>query len=620
MKATLLKNSIAMLFIVTIMTITLKVSGQHYKSWDGGSGPTKNFWSVKLELPWVNPVTGDWMDAKQTPQGTIPYTSTTVSATGRVNFKVDTLVARWLTNGLNRGFYLQSKMINTTIFDGRTCSTVANRPKLTIKTEKGTFNPPCSANANWSTASAVYDTRDKFSVSRDSWFAIVQFDLSGVQGTKVTSAILTLNCTLLKTAGVINIMEANPPAYKDGGDGKIPIMGIAQKYPLDKNINQDANVVFAADFSDLSKSVWNSGGPSGNYSQVYDPVTQSTYYRGDFPVGSLSSCSYERNVIRGKADGTPDKVETELYARYYVYLEKNWGSTVDANKMPGFDLRMGWWNPAQGGYWQATTGNGGSPGTGLKKWKNNRWEYQGCSERGHGGKKFGDGNPYDDLFWVGGYMYHLDQVGPFGEGIKWNGTVLSKEKWYCIEHYIKVNSISGPYDTLGNGTANFDGVYKVWVDGVLTYERNNFRWRRHPEMGIQGFWLNWYHGGVDPVEVNMNYRMNAVVIARKYIGPRRGINTRIDELVANENSFHIYPNPAQNEVNIKFEMPEAANLTIKLFNVLGQEAESIAEQENYPAGEHIVHLNTGNLSNGLYFIKLIDDNNKIQNGKIVIER
>lgn len=188
--------------------------------------------------------------------------------------------------------------------------------------------------------------------------------------------------------------------------------------------------------------------------------------------------------------------------------------------MPGWDGRFGWWNSV--GYWQNTTGNGGSRPTGLKV-RNaaaNRWEYEGASMRGHGGTRSNDGNPYDDLFWIGSYIYHLDQEGPYGESIRWPGIVVGKGRWYCIEQYIKMNSITGPFDETGNGVAIKDGEYRVWVDGVQAYERTNFRWRRHPEMGIQGFWLNWYHGGMTPAPRNMHFRMDAVVIAHSYIGPR----------------------------------------------------------------------------------------------------
>jgi hypothetical protein len=237
------------------------------------------------------------------------------------------------------------------------------------------------------------------------------------------------------------------------------------------------------------------------------------------PARMNQGCDLDHSVVGATAAGIPDKVETELYARYYVYLEEDWGSEVDGNKMPGWDGRFGWWNPV--GYWQSTTGNGGSRPTGLKvRNSSNHWEYQGASMRGSGGMRSNDGNPYDNLFWLGNYIYHLDQDGAYGEHNTWPGVVIDKGQWHCIEQHIRMNSITGPYDSVGNGEAMHDGQYTVWMDGVLAFKRANLRWRRHPEMGIQGFWLNWFHGGTALAPRDMHFRMDAMVIARSYIGPR----------------------------------------------------------------------------------------------------
>jgi hypothetical protein len=171
---------------------------------------------------------------------------------------------------------------------------------------------------------------------------------------------------------------------------------------------------------------WQSAGVATGSSTATDPITRSTYLRGLIPKAGLLGCDLEHNVVGATPAGTPNRTETELYARYYVYLEEDWGSELDANKMPGWDGRFDWWNSA--GYWQATTGNGGSPATGMKvrHASGNRWEYQGASVRGHGGPRSNDGNPYDELFWVGNYIYHLDQTGPYGESIHWPGMVIDK--------------------------------------------------------------------------------------------------------------------------------------------------------------------------------------------------
>jgi hypothetical protein len=470
-------------------------------------------------LPWKNEKTGDWLDANQEPQGAAAYAAVNVAGTGPVEADVTSLVARWMSSGDNRGFYLRSHQDWAFTFAGRAHADPAMRPTLTVTTDAGTFTAPCIANAHWApSTSSAFDTRTQFQVAKTAKYAIVQFDLSQVVG-NVKSATLTLTCTDLKYPDQLDLFEADPPKYRAGGGCAEPTLGIAQSYVYDMGIDQHPSVLFASDFSELGKPTWSVGGFTAGAEQINDPVTGSTYARGIIPAGKHGGCALERDVSPGNPDGTIANTETELYARYYVYLEDDWGSNVDGNKMPGWDGRFGAWKST--GYWYPLSGNGGAKASGLKlpSTEPGKWLYHGSSMRGHGGSVTDDGNPYDSLFWIGGYIYHLDQPSEYGEGVKWNGTVLERGKWYSIEHYLKMNSIEGPFDTIGNGAAVADGLYKAWVDGVQVYERANFRWRRHPEMGLQGFWLNWYHGGKQVSPKDMHFRMNHVVIARDYIGP-----------------------------------------------------------------------------------------------------
>jgi hypothetical protein len=505
---------------VPLPATTIPTTPGAFVTWDGGSGPSSSRWLNKLEIPWLNAGTGDWLDANQQSQGSAPIAAATISATGPVVFDVAPLVRRWLAGAHNRGFYLSSRQAWPTTFAGRAHASSASRPQLKIVTDTGSFTAPCVVSAHWSSTNfRADDSRMTFRLAKGIWFAVVQFDLSKVTGT-VRSATLTVTCESMRSEGVVEIYEANPPGFRIGAGSEKPRQGLALSYPMDRNIESHPKVLFASDFADLSRARWQVGAPGDGSQQIVDSRTNTTYLRGVIPKDGRGGGSLERDVVGGTADGLTDKVETELYARYYVFLEESWGSTVDTNKMPGWDGRFGFWNPR--GYWNAITGNGGARPTGKKVWNavKQRWEYHGASMRGHGGTKAGDGNPYDDLFWLGGYIYHLDQASYYGENVKWTGVVISKGRWFSIEHYIKMNSIVGPYDTVGNGEAVHDGEYRVWVDGVQAYERTNFRWRRHPEMGIQGFWLNWYHGGTRPALTDMHFRMNSVVIARDYIGPR----------------------------------------------------------------------------------------------------
>lgn len=501
-------------------------SPAQFLSWDAGSGPSRDYWSQKLLLPWAHPGAGDWLDARQQPQGHTPYASTLVHE-GPVLLAVTALVQRWLDSGSNRGFYLRSAEPWPYSFAGRLHATPSARPRLQLDLADGSSVVlPCTCNADWTPSSYLArDSRERFLVAAGNQLAVLQFDL-GALGTAATAApirnaTLHLHCLERKYAGRLEVMELNPPTFRIGGGSEPALGGLARGYVWDRGIARHPDVLFAADFSDLSRRLWQTGSAPAASRKLRDARSGSTVLASLIPAGQNQGGDLEHAVVGATPAGAPSRVETELYARYYLLLEDDWGSEVDANKMPGWDARLGWWNSA--GYWQSTTGNGGNRPSGLKL-RNaaaQRWEYEGASMRGHGGTRSNDGNPYDALFWLGNYIYHLDQDSAYGEPMPWTGVVIDRGRWHCIEQHIRMNSISGPFDAVGNGQALPDGQYTVWMDGVPAFARGGLRWRRHPEMGIQGFWLNWYHGGTAPAPRDMHFRMDAVVIARSYIGPRQ---------------------------------------------------------------------------------------------------
>jgi hypothetical protein len=488
-------------------------------SWDAGSGPDRAFWSQKLHLPWVHPGAGDWLDARQQPQGPQSYAALSAGV-GGLDFNVTALVQRWLRGADNQGFYLRSAENFPITLGGRNHAMASAQPLLRIDTDAGSLDLPCLCNAMWTPSSyGGRDSRETFLLAAHQWFAALHFDLTGLK-LPLRRATLHLSCLALTNPARLEVMELNAPRFRVGAGGQPARAGLAQGFVFDQGIASHPAVLFASDFADLSRARWQVGSPKQGSRQVRDPRSGSTVLHGQIAAGQLLGCDMQHNVIAAKPDGTPERVENELHARYYVMLEGDWGSEVDANKMPGWDARMGWWNPV--GYWQSTTGNGGVPTTGLKvrNTKRERWEYEGASMRGFGGMRSNDGNPYDHLFWLGSYIEHLDQGSVYGEALPWPGVVIDKGRWHCIEQRIRMNTITGPLDALGNGTAAHDGQYTVWMDGVLAFSRVDLAWRRHPEMGIQGFWLNWYHGGMRPPSHDMHFRMDSVVIARSYIGPR----------------------------------------------------------------------------------------------------
>jgi hypothetical protein len=476
-----------------------------------------------LQAPWRRGKAGDWLDANQTANGSVAYaTSAVLSALGLYQVNVTALVSRWLGNGLNRGFYIRSRANAYPLrFAGRTYAVPTSRPRLVVTSSLGTFTLLARCNATWntSTATAISGSAD-WTIMEGTQPAILQFDLGGVSGTVISAQLEVTLVQQERNSAIFEVFEADPPTMILPEGVPAPIRGIYAEHGNFAAIASHPDVLFSDDFA---SGGWADSGFTPAAERALNPASNTTYARGTIAAGAFVSADINKGVSRGTGpNGSPDVVHAEMFGQYWLYLEPDFGTTVDtAIKLPAMGVQFGYWNPAGGGYWQSTTGNGGSRGTGLRVTRSDGTsEYQGHSIRILSGVRPSDNSAYDGYFAVGFYPYNLDQGGPFPPGENWPYVVLRTGQWYCIDLRVKQNSMSGAQDALGNyATANPDGALEAWVNGYPVYSRTNFRWRRHADFGVQGLWIDVYHGGTIPSPSVMHYRLDRVTLAKRYIGP-----------------------------------------------------------------------------------------------------
>lgn len=65
-----------------------------------------------------------------------------------------------------------------------------------------------------------------------------------------------------------------------------------------------------------------------------------------------------------------------------------------------------------------------------------------------------------------------------------------------------------------------------------------------------------------------------------------------------------YPNPFNPSTNIKYSIPKVGNLTLKVFDVLGQEIRTLVSAKQ-TIGEYEVKFDASNLPSGVYFYRLV---------------
>jgi len=64
-----------------------------------------------------------------------------------------------------------------------------------------------------------------------------------------------------------------------------------------------------------------------------------------------------------------------------------------------------------------------------------------------------------------------------------------------------------------------------------------------------------------------------------------------------------YPNPFNPSTTISFTVPEKASVSMKVYNMIGQEVVSLTNQE-YAAGTHTINFNAAGLSSGVYICRM----------------
>ncbi len=107
--------------------------------------------------------------------------------------------------------------------------------------------------------------------------------------------------------------------------------------------------------------------------------------------------------------------------------------------------------------------------------------------------------------------------------------------------------------------------------------------------------------------------------ANIYINPNAVVGIHSSQL-AYENNFKVFPNPAQDELFVSFDLDKESNVNIELCNSMGQVILS-EKISNSVIGNNIhkVNLQTPDLKTGVYFISVISDKRKYTQRLVVID-
>jgi len=461
------------------------------------NGASRDYYNRAGQLEWRNRM-GDWRDARDVAQGNEPYATAAVKPEhkGRaVEWDATRLVQEWLAGKyVNQGMFLRAVGgPGAATFGSREQEDAARRPQLILSGggPPMTLTPQADTFLDPSTYRSLGHS-DSLRVSGSN-HALLRFDLSGAGKIgKVQRAVLRLHNLAQAGGGPLEVGVFRCCQGHDAPE-TAPIPGLAARYPGDRGLARDPDVVFVADFeAENWADGWSQVAPREAIEVLRaDPARAFEPWLGNaLRAGLVQGKSTALNVVYKFKPHTGVEPE-EAYFRYYLRFGDDWNQTVQGGKMPGFSGTYG------------VAGWGGRRADGTNAW----------SARGAFGLSIPADNPLAGRHPIGTYCYHADQPGSYGDIWLWKTGYrgfLEKNRWYCVEQYVKLNT-----------PGEKDGVLRAWVDGRPAFEKADIRFRHVGRLRIEQVWMNVYHGGTIPSPYDQHLFLDNVVIARKYIGPMR---------------------------------------------------------------------------------------------------
>ena len=81
----------------------------------------------------------------------------------------------------------------------------------------------------------------------------------------------------------------------------------------------------------------------------------------------------------------------------------------------------------------------------------------------------------------------------------------------------------------------------------------------------------------------------------------------ITENEADKIKLNAFPNPFSSSTQIYYELSNYSNVTVAVYDVLGNKVETLTNNEMQPAGKHAVDFNAKDQAKGIYLVSVTID-------------
>ncbi len=204
-------------------------------------------------------------------------------------------------------------------------------------------------------------------------------------------------------------------------------------------------------------------------------------------------------------------------------------------------------------------------------------------------------NDFANLRWLGNKVGNIDMFSTENSG-----------KWYCVEARAKLNT-----------PGQSDGIFEFWINDTLQNGSYNLNWHGDWNDDPQNFKINaifienyWNAGS----PVAQERYMDNFVISTERIGCECATATSVLE-TESANTINVYPNPANNFLNIKVGKEIAMRgYILEIFDASGRSILKTGIIKNIIYPQDLNSFPPGN-----YYYRITSDLSQIKNGKFIVQ-
>lgn len=139
-----------------------------------------------------------------------------------------------------------------------------------------------------------------------------------------------------------------------------------------------------------------------------------------------------------------------------------------------------------------------------------------------------------------------------------------------------------PYFTNSVKLQNINNTHTV-VNGLTPNKQYFWRVRSKSDDGLYSYYSNTGRFGIESTT---------------------DVNDPVENIPDKYALYQNYPNPFNPSTTIRFDLPEDSRITLKIYNLLGQEVMTVINDQSMKAGRYSKDVNLGNLSSGVYVYRL----------------